>query len=147
MPTNIQLKDTLNGGTFVFVRNDYPLDEGIYTELYCAFFTNKSAAWLGDTAFEVETPPVSSKTENAVKKYNTNTEVNKNLISKAVQDDLTRFTNKNPEILIKSVNLVFYKIGALRINVEIEGNSKSYDFIVSKTKQSLENVDYDIIII
>jgi hypothetical protein len=143
MPTNIQLKDTLNGGTFVFVRNDYPLDEGIYTELYCAFFTTKSPNWLGDDAFEVDTPPVNSKTENAVHKYNT--EANKSLILKAVQDDLTRFTNKNPEILIKSVNLVFWKNGSLRINVEIEGNSNSYDFIVKKTLDSLENVDYEIV--
>lgn len=147
MSTNLQLVDTLDGGTFVFARNDYPLDEGIYSELYCTLFTTKSATWLGDNAFGVNTPLVSSKTENAVLKYNSNTETNKNLIKKAIQDDLTRFTNKNPEIIIKSINLVFYKTGALRINIEISGNSKSYDFIVSKTEESLENIDYDLITI
>lgn len=147
MPTNLQLQDTLNGGSFVFIRNDYPLDNGIYTELYCIFFTTKSDKWLGDDAFDVIAPVVSSKTENALSEFDTFTEVNKSLITKAIQQDLERFTTKNPEVLIKNVNLVFYKNGALRINIEIEGNSQEYDFLVAKTQVSLENIEYEIITI
>ncbi len=147
MPTNLQLQDTLNGGSFVFVRNDYPLDNGIYTELYCTFFTTKSDKWLGDNAFDIVAPIVSSKTENALSEFDTFTEANKSLITKAIQQDLERFTTKNPEVLIKNINLVFYKNGALRINVEIEGSSQEYDFLVAKTQVSLENIEYEIVTI
>lgn len=147
MPTNLQLQDTFNGGSFVFVRNDYPLDKGIYTELYCTFFTTKSDKWLGDNAFDVESPVVSSKTENALSTFDTFTETNKSLITKAIQQDLERFTTKNPEIIIKNINLVFYKNGVLRINIIIEGDSQEYDFLVAKTQTSLDNIDFDLITI
>ena len=141
--TNLQLVDTLDGGHFVFRRNDYPLDEGIYTELYCAFFATKNN-WWADKAFDVQSHSLNSRTEKALKTSNFNNDASLTLIKKAVTDDLDRFKIKNPEIEIQRVALVVYGAKALMILVEITGNSQTFDFIYKKTAESLENIKYEI---
>ena len=138
--TNLQLIDTINGGHFVFKQNDYILDEGIYSELYCALFSTKSAEWLGDKAFNNEDYKISSKTENAIITYSTFTESNVNLIKKAVQSDLDRFKIKNPVIEIKELLVTTLSSNRLLIAIEIEGNTTAYQFIVQKTEISLNNI-------
>ena len=138
---NLQLVDTLDGGYFVFKRNDYPLDEGIYTELYCTFFATKSN-WWADDAFEVQSEKVSSRTQKALTTHNSNSENDISLIKKAVSDDLERFKNKNPENEIKNAAIVVYANKAIQILVEITGNSEAFNFIFQKTKQSLDNIKY-----
>ena len=138
--TNLQLLDTINGGHFVFKQQDYILDEGIYSELYTALFSIKSAEWLGDTAFDNETFKISSKTENAINVYSTFTDSNVNLIKKAVQSDLDRFKIKNPEIEIKDLLVIAETNKNLLIAIEIEGNTDAYQFIVEKTEISLKNI-------
>lgn len=139
---NLQLVDSLDGGYFVFTRNDYILDDGIYSELYCAFFSTKSANWLGDGAFNINDVKVASRTENALSIYNSNTPGNISLIKKAVKDDTDRFMQKNSNILIKDIALKVYSNGALEILVEIEGNNDAYSFIYAKTAQSLDNISF-----
>lgn len=145
--TNLQLIDTQQGGTLVFDRNDYPLDEGLYSELYCTFFASKSN-WLFDDAFGVQSESVSSRTEKALTTHNSNSEIDINLIKKAVSDDLERFKNKNPEVEIEGVGVGVYANKAIIIVVEITGNSEAFNFIYNKTEQSLDNIKlinyYDI---
>lgn len=138
---NLQMIDTLDGGYFVFARNDYPLDEGIYTELYCCLFGTKSD-WWGDTAFNVQSEKITSRTQNALKIHNSNLDSDVNLIKKAVYDDLERFTTKNPEVEIEDVAILVYSNNAIRIIIEITGNTDAFNFIYQKTKESLENITY-----
>lgn len=137
---NLQLLDTEDGGTLVYDRYDYQLDEGIYSELYCAMFSTKSSNWLGDGAFDVQDYPVSSKTQNFLTKYNSNSTENINLIKKAVIDDMTRVTSKNPSILINNVELRVYSDSSLGVFINVGGNNDIYNFIYLKTKISLENL-------
>lgn len=139
--TNLQLIDTLDGGYFVFKRNDYPLDKGIYTELYCAFFATKTN-WWADTAFNVQSEKISSRTENALKTHNSNSESDIALIKKAVSDDLERFKNNNPEIEVVNAAIAVYANKTIQILVEISGNSEAFNFIYAKTSESLENIKY-----
>lgn len=141
---NLQLLDSLSGGYFVFQRNDYILDEGIYTELYCALFGTSSPDWLLDSAFETQSEKIASRTENALKTHNTNTDTDISLIKKAVLDDLERFTTKNKKILIEDVAILLYSNNAIRIVIELTGNTEAFNFIYSKTKQSLDNISYKI---
>ena len=138
---NLQLRDSLSGGYFVFKRNDYILDEGIYTELYIAMFGTASSNWWADSAFEVQSEKVASRTENALKIYNTNiSESNLNLIKKAIEDDLSRFTNKNPAINIESVTLLSKESKELEISIKLTGYTDSFNFIFQKTSESLSNI-------
>jgi len=141
---NLQLIDSFDGGSFVFSRNNYILDEGIYSELYCALFSTKSAGWLGDSAFNDNDFKIASKTENALTTYNSNTTENMNLLKKAIRSDCDRFTQKNPNIIVNDIALLVYSNNAIEIKIEIEGNNDSYNFIYSKTKQSLENISYKL---
>lgn len=138
--TNLQIIDTVNGGSFVFKDNDYKLDKGIYTELYCAFFTNRSADWLGQNAFGVETINVVSKTENAINRYSTFTEENLSLIKKAIESDLDRFAKKNKEIEHISYNVSVERGNKLIIQIFLNGSSSAYIFVVGKTTESLDNI-------
>ena len=138
--TNLQLIDTVEGGHFVFKSNNYQLDNGIYSELYCALFSTKTAEWLGDSAFDVQSINISSQTENAINKFSTYTEANIALITKAVANDLERFTNKNPEIQIKDLFVEAENRNRLKIYIEIEGFTDAYEFIFDKTATSLENI-------
>lgn len=137
---NLQLLDTEDGGTLVFDRYDYQIDEGVYSELYAAMFSTKSSDWLGDGAFGIEDYPVSSKTQNFLTRYNSNSSESINLIKKAVIDDMNRVSQKNPNIIIKDIVLIVYQNSALRILIEVEGNNDTYNFIYAKTAQSLENL-------
>jgi len=141
---NLKLVDTLDGGYFVFARNDYILDDGIYSELYCALFSTKSASWLGDKAFGINDVKVASRTENALSTYNSNTPTNISLIKKAVKDDTDRFMQKNPNVIIKDIAIIVFSRGAIEIKIEIEGNNDAYNFIYAKTKESLENIPYKV---
>ncbi len=141
---NLQLIDSLDGGYFVFTRNDYILDEGIYSELYCTLFSTSVPEWWGDNAFNIKTEKVASRTENALKTHNTNTDSDINLIKKAVLDDLDRFINKNNEIQIINAALVLYSNDAIEILIELSGYSDTFNFIYAKTKESLENISYTI---
>jgi hypothetical protein len=142
--TNLQLIDTLDGGHFVFKRNDYILDEGIYSELYACLFGTLSSEWWGDTAFNIQTEKIASRTENALKTHNSNSIEDINLIQKAVIDDLLRFTNKNPNIQVKNSAVAVYKNSAIEILIELIGNSRTFNFIYQKTKESLDNISYKI---
>jgi len=141
---NLQLIDSLDGGYFVFTRNDYILDEGIYSELYCTLFSTSVPEWWGDNAFGIQTPKVSSRTENALKTHNTNTDSDINLIKKAVLDDLDRFITKNNEIQVINAALALYSNNAIEILIELSGYSDTFNFIYGKTKESLENISYTI---
>lgn len=137
---NLQLLDTEDGGTLVFDRYDYQIDDGVYTELYCALFSTKSSNWLGDGAFGLQDYPVSSKTQNFLTQYNSNSIESINLIKKAVQDDINRLTSKNPDIIINDIEVYALSSSRLQISIDVQGNSDKYNFIYSKTKQSLENI-------
>lgn len=147
---NLQLIDSLSGGYFVFKRNDYILDEGIYTELYCAMFSTTSSSWWADSAFGVQSEKIVSRTENALKTYNTNnSESNLNLLKKAIENDLDRFTNKNPKIKIESVTIIQKSNKELEIVIKLTGYTNSFNFIFKKTSNSLDNLEgvSDILII
>jgi hypothetical protein len=137
---NLQLLDTEDGGTLVFDRYDYQIDEGVYSELYAAMFSTKSSDWLGDGAFGIQDYTVSSKTQNFLTRYNSNSTESINLIKKAVEDDMNRVSQKNPNIIIKDIVLIVYQNSTLRILIEVEGNNDTYNFIYAKTAQSLENI-------
>ena len=141
---NLQLIDSLSGGSFEFQRNDYILDEGIYSELYAAISSTNSSDWWGDSAFSVQSEKIASRTENALKTHNSNTESNVSLIRKAVIDDLEKFTTKNPEIEVKQIAILIYANGAIRIMIELTGNTDAFNFIYQKTKESLDNISYKI---
>ena len=140
--TNLQLLDSLSGGSFVFKRNDYIIDEGIYSEMYACLFGTLSSGWCLDSAFDVQTEKVTSKTENTLKNYNSSGDIN--LIKKAVKDDLERFTNKNPDVQIKSSAVAVYSNNAIEIIIELSGFSDSFNFIYAKTSESLKNIKYEI---
>lgn len=139
--TNLQIIDTVEGGHFVFKQNDYLLDEGVYSELYCALFATRSPEWLGDNAFGLDTVKVSSQTENAIYTYSSFTDANISLIEKAILNDLDRLTTKNIEIIIKELYLEVVNSKRLNIWIEIEGNSDAYQFIVDKTEVSFNNLE------
>ena len=141
---NLQLIDSLSGGSFEFQRNDYILDEGIYSELYVALFGTSSSDWWGDSAFSVQSEKVASRTENALKTHNSNTDSDVSLIRKAVIDDLERFTTKNPEIEVEQIAILIYANNAIRIMIELTGNTDAFNFIYQKTKESLDNIAYKI---
>lgn len=134
---NLQLRDTLDGGTLVFVRKNYVEDKGIYSELYCALFATKSATWLGDNAFDLNDYKVASRTENAVSVYGSNIPSNINLIKSAVKADCDRFTKKNPNAIVKNITLEVYRGVILKISIEIDGNDTLYEYLVAKTQESL----------
>jgi len=138
---NIQLVDSLDGGYFAFKRNDYPIDEGIYTELYATFFGTSSAEWWADGAFEISDFNISSRTGITLKNNSSTSDTNISLIKKAVQDDLTRFTNKNPNISVQNME-VFYWSKTILIIVELTGFNDAFNFIYQKTKESIENADF-----
>ena len=137
---NLQLVDSLDGGYFLFYRKDYPIDEGLYSELYCTLFSTLSSNWWGDGAFNINTYSIASKTQNALKTHNSNTEADINLIKKAIKDDLERFKIKNPDVEIEKISILAYVNKALEIKIEISGNSDSFNFIYSKTEESLEKI-------
>jgi len=139
---NLQLIDTLEGGYFVFSRNDYILDEGIYSELYACLFGTASSEWWGDTAFNVQSEKIASRTENALKNHNSNSDSDVNLIKKAIIDDLARFTNKNNEIQVENLAILIYSNKAIEILIELTGNSDTFNFIYNKTSESLDNITY-----
>ena len=139
---NLQLVDSTEGGYFVYKRNDYLIDEGVYSELYCALFATNSAEWLGDGAFNVSTPLIASRTENALKNYASYTPENIALIKSAVQSDCDRFTEKNPNIIVSNIELRVYSGRILEIIITIDGNTETYNYIWSKTKLSLENIEF-----
>ncbi|MDA3953118.1 MAG: hypothetical protein PF485_05695 [Bacteroidales bacterium] len=139
---NLQLIDTLDGGYFVFKRSDYIIDEGIYSELYACFFGTSSPDWWADSAFSVQSEKVASRTENALRTHNSNSISDINLIKKAVSDDLDRFTSKNPKIEVKNASIVAYSNNAIMIMVELTGNTDAFNFIYTKTKESLDNIKY-----
>ena len=141
---NLQLIDSFEGGYFVFSRNDYPIDQGIYSELYACLFGTSSSEWWGDNAFNVQSETIASRTEKALKTHNSNSESDINLIKKAVNDDLLRFTTKNPEIEVEEVTIIIYSNNALEIQIKLTGNSETFNFIWQKTKESLNNLTYKI---
>jgi hypothetical protein len=137
---NLQLVDSLDGGYFVFQRNNYILDEGIYTELYAALFSMSTATWWADGAFNTNTYNVTSRTEITLKNLASTSTADLNLVKKAVEDDLKRFTDKNSNISVKDVLIIAYQNKAIRILIDLEGFNDSFDFIFSKTQQSLTNI-------
>lgn len=130
---NIKLQDSPDGGHLVFERSNYPVDEGIYTELYCALFSTRSATWLGDNAFNISSFKVASKTENILSVSGFSSQKSLNLIESAVRSDCDRFTIKNPNVNITNIILELLKSDSLKISIEVDGNSDTYDYIVSKT--------------
>lgn len=140
---NLQIIDSIEGGFFGFDRNDYPIDEGIYTELYCDLFSTESAQWCLDNAFETNSFLITSKTGIALKNNASTNENSINLIKKAVNDDLKRFTNKNPNIEIKAVEVAYYS-KTIAILIEITGFNDSFNYIYNKTNESLENANFKI---
>lgn len=138
---NLQLQDTISGGHFVFTRNDYPIDQGIYSELYVTLFGTSSAEWWADNAFNTNTVKVSSRTGIALKTNSTVTESNINIIKKAVEDDLKRFTNKNENIEVEKIAIGFSG-NAILIVIELTGYNEPFNFIYNETNKSLENVNW-----
>lgn len=138
---NLQLIDSLDGGYFGFDRNDYPIDEGIYTELYCALFSTETPQWCLDVAFNVESYSISSSTGTALKNNSTINSTNLNIIKKAVLNDLSRFTNKNKSIVIKGVELATWS-KTLLIIIELTGYDEAFNFIYNKTGESLLNANF-----
>lgn len=138
---NVQLEDTLDGGSMVFYRNDYPLDEGIYSELYTCLFGTASAEWLLDGAFNVNSYNISARTGITLRKNGSTSQENINLIKKAVDDDLKRFTEKNKNIEIKDVVIAYYSKTIL-IVIELTGYNDAFNFIYQKTKESLETAEF-----
>lgn len=139
---NLQLIDTLDGGYFVFSRNDYILDEGIYSELYACLFATSTPEWWADTAFNTMASKIASRTENALKTNNSNTKEDANLIIKAIIDDLIRFTKKNTEVLVQKIALILYSNKAIEILIELTGYSDAFNFVYNKTSESLDNITY-----
>jgi hypothetical protein len=142
---NLQLIDSFEGGYLALQRNNYPQDRGVYSELYACLFGTSSSKWWGDGAFNVESENVTSRTENALKTHNSNSQADINLIKKAVEDDLLRFTTKNPEIQVQNISLAIYNNKAIEIIIELSGNSDTFNFIWQKTKESLENITPKIV--
>jgi hypothetical protein len=139
---NLQLVDSLDGGYMLFARKDYQIDDGIYSELYCALFSTKSSNWWGDNAFNINSYPIASKTENAFKSHNSNADSDINLIKKAISDDLNKFKSKNPDVEIEKISILAYVNKALEIKIYLTGNNESFNFIYTKTKESLEQIPF-----
>lgn len=138
---NLQLVDSLNGGYFAFTRNNYPIDEGIYSELYSCLFCTSSAEWLLDNAFNTISPNVSSRTGITLKNNASISETNLNIIKKAVEDDLKRFTNKNNNIEVEGIVIAYQKNSVL-IVIQLIGFNDAFNFIYQKTEESLENINW-----
>jgi hypothetical protein len=138
---NLQLIDSLEGGYFSFERNNYSIDQGIYTEMYVALFGTSSAEWWGDGALGTTSFNISSETGIALKNNNSTQESDINLIKKAINNDLDRFTTKNNEIEIKGVEVAFWSKTILII-IELTGYNDSFNFIYQKTKESLDNASF-----
>ena len=138
---NLQIKDSLDGGSFYFDRNDYQIDEGIYTELYATLFGTSSATWWADGAFGTIAPNVSSKTGITIENNASISQSNLNIIRKAVSDDLKRFTNKNTNIEVSSVNIAYQKTSLLII-IELTGYNNAFNFLYQKTKESLDSTNW-----
>lgn len=138
---NLQIKDSLDGGSFYFDRNDYQIDEGIYTELYATLFGTSSATWWSDGAFGTIAPNVSSKTGITIENNASISQSNLNIIRKAVNDDLKRFTNKNPNIEVGSVNIAYQKTSLLII-IELTGYNNAFNFLYQKTKETLDSTNW-----
>lgn len=139
---NIQLVDTFDGGHFVVSRNDYIIDEGIYSSLYACLFATATSKWWGDSSFGIQSEKIASRTENALKTNKSNSISDVNLIKKAVIDDLLRFTNKNKEIQVENIAILIYSNKAIEILIELTGNSETFSYIYNKTSQSLDNLTY-----
>ena len=137
---NIQLVDTQEGGNFVFDRNDCPIDEGLYSEMYACMFGTSSPSWWGDRAFNAESTSVASRTENALKTNNSTRDEDLSLIYKAVIDDLTRLVNKNPVISIQNISLTVYGTKALEIIIKVTGKDETFNYIYNKTEKSLNTI-------
>jgi hypothetical protein len=140
---NLQLKDTLDGGHFYFDRNDYQTDEGIYTELYVTLFGTSSATWWADGAFGTIAPNVSSKTGITIKNNASINQPNLNIIRKTVNDDLKRFTEKNPNIEVSNVVIAYQKTSLLII-IELTGFNEAFNFIYQNTKETLDSTNWQI---
>jgi hypothetical protein len=138
---NIQLIDSDEGGYFAFERNDYPLDQGIYSELFAALFATESAEWLFDNAFESVDYKITSKTGIALKTNSSITATNLALIKKAVIDDTKRFSNKNPDIEVDNIEVAYWSKTILII-IELKGFTDAFNFIYQKTKEVLENYNF-----
>jgi len=139
---NLQLIDSEDGGFFGFDRNDYPIDQGIYTELYCALFST-TTQWWGDKSFGINTFNITSKTGVSLKNNNSTSQSNINLIKKAIKDDLDRFTGKNKNIEVSAIEVAYWSKTILII-IELIGYNKPFNFIYQKTKESLENSNFKI---
>lgn len=138
---NLQLIDSFDGGYLAFDRNDYPIDEGIYSELYACLFATSSAEWWGDNAFNTISQNVSSRTGISLKNNASINASSLSLIKKAVQDDLQRFTNKNKNIDVKEI-AVAYQGSSILIIVELGGYNDSFNFIYQKTEESLNRINW-----
>ena len=137
---NVQLIDSDEGGYFAFDRNDYTLDQGIYSELFAALFATESE-WMFDNAFESADYKVTSKTGTALRVNNSITQTNLALIKKAVIDDMKRFTTKNPYIEVDNIE-VAYCSKTILIIIELKGFTDAFNFIYQKTKEVLENYTF-----
>jgi hypothetical protein len=138
---NLQLIDSDEGGYFAFDRNDLPLDEGVYSELFACLFSSDSPEWILDNAFSTSDFKITSKTGAALKANSSITESNLSLIKKAVIDDMKRFTNKNPDIEVKSIEVAYWSKTILII-IELDGFTDAFNFIFQKTKEVLENFTF-----
>jgi hypothetical protein len=130
---NLRLQDSPDGGYLVVDRNDYSIDEGIYTELYCALFSTRSATWLGGEAFNISDYKIASKTENTLSTSGFSSQNSLNLIKSAVRSDCDRLAIKNPTINVTDIILELLNSKTLQIKIFIEGNSDAYEFLVNKT--------------
>lgn len=138
---NLQLVDTLDGGHFAFDRNNYPIDQGIYSELYACLFSTSTAEWSLDSAFETIAPKITSKTGLTLKNNGSTSLASINLIKKAIQDDLKRFTTKNPSIDVLGTEVAFWSKTILII-IELTGYTDAFNFIYQETKESLNNANF-----
>lgn len=137
---NVQLIDSDEGGYFAFDRNDYPLDQGVYSELFATLFATDSE-WIFDGAFETIDYKVTSKTGIALRVNNSITQTNLALIKKAVIDDMKRFTTKNPYIEVNNIEVAYWSKTILII-IELKGYADAFNFFYQKTKEVLENFTF-----
>jgi len=137
---NLQIIDSVDGGYFAFDRNDYTIDNGIYTELYATLFGTNSEFW-GDSAFGIQISKITSRTGSALKNNASINQNSINQIKKAVNDDLKRFLQKNQNIVLKAVEVAHWSKTILII-IELGGYNTPFNFIYQATKESLENAKF-----
>lgn len=138
---NLKLIDSLNGGYFAFERNDYPIDEGIYSELYACLFGTSSSSWWGDNAFGTISANASSRTGITLQNNSGVSENSLSLIKKAVEDDLKRFTNKNKNIEVKEIAIAYQGM-AILIVIELTGYNDAFNYIYNKTEERLSKTNW-----